>query len=385
MEKVLRATARREEIIVSRSVVYFCDLRASAKENLLGKLVRLMGRVGLEEIVPDRGLVALKLHFGEKGNTGYIRPNFVRQIVEHIRSLGGLPFLTDANTLYAGTRSDSVSHIHTAIENGFAYAVVNAPIIIADGIRGASSTPVRIDQNIFASAYIANEIIESDALLSLAHFTGHELSGFAGTIKNLAMGCASRRGKMAQHADLSPKVKRKKCVGCGECALHCGQSAIFLQDEKAAIDAKKCVGCGECILICAQKAITIRWNADIPLFQKKMVEYALAVLQGKRGRVAFMNFLTHISPACDCHGHTDAPIVQDLGIMASTDPVAIDQASVDMVNGQTAVDHSCLTGHKGAGEDKFRALYPDVDWTIQLGYAEEIGLGRRRYDLVDIG
>ncbi|MCJ7594397.1 MAG: DUF362 domain-containing protein [Desulfobacterales bacterium] len=370
---------------MSKSVVYFCDLRASAKENFLGKLVRLMGMVGLEKIVPHGGLVAVKLHFGEKGSTGYIRPNLVRRIVEHVRSLGGLPFLTDSNTLYAGTRSDSVSHINTAIENGFAYAVVNAPIIIADGIRGASSTPVRIDQNIFESAYIAKEIIESDALISLAHFKGHELSGFAGTIKNLAMGCASRRGKMAQHADLSPKVKRKKCVGCGECVEHCGRSAIRLQDEKATIDAKKCVGCGECILICSNKAIAIRWNADIPLFQKKMVEYALAVLQGKQGRVAFMNFLTHISPACDCHGYTDAPIVQDLGIMASTDPVAIDQASVDMVNGQKALDNSCLSRHKGAGEDKFRALYPDVDWTIQLGYAEEIGLGRRQYDLVDIG
>lgn len=189
---------------------------------------------------------------------------------------------------------------------------------------------------------------------------------------------------MAQHADLSPKVKRKKCIGCGECALHCGQSAIRIQDEKAAINAQECVGCGKCILICPHAAIAVRWNADIPLFQKKMAEYALAALQGKQGRAAFMNFLTQISPSCDCHGYSDAPIVQDLGIMASTDPVAIDQASVEMVNRQRGLDNSSLSNHKEAGGDKFRALYPDVDWTIQLDYAEEIGLGRRRHDLVDI-
>ncbi|MBU2498350.1 MAG: DUF362 domain-containing protein [Proteobacteria bacterium] len=370
---------------MSKSIVYFSDLRASPKETLLEKLLRLMDSVGLKQIVPDRGLVAVKLHFGEKGNTAFIRPPFVRQIVARIRSYGGFPFLTDSNTLYVGARSESVSHIQTAIENGFAYAVVNAPIIIADGMRGASSTPVRIDQKIFRTAYIGKEIVESDALISLAHFTGHELSGFAGTIKNLAMGCASRQGKMAQHADLSPKVKRKKCVGCGDCVEHCAQSAIHLKEDKAIIDAEKCVGCGKCILICPDEAIQIRWNADIPLFQKKMAEYALAVVIGKRERVAFFNFLTHVSPSCDCHAHNDAPIVQDLGIMASTDPVAVDQASVDMVNGQKALDTSCLSGDTEAGRDKFRALYPEVDWTIQLDYAQEIGLGRRRYDLVDIG
>ena len=370
---------------MSKSIVYFSDLRTSPKESLPEKLLRLTDMVGLKQIVPERGLVAVKLHFGEKGNTACIRPAFVRQIVDRIRHYGGFPFLTDSNTLYVGTRSDSVSHLRTAIENGFAYSVVNAPIIIADGMRGSSSTPVRIDQRIFTNAHISKEIVESDALISLAHFTGHELSGFAGTIKNLAMGCASRQGKMAQHADLSPKVKRKRCVGCGDCISHCAHAAIHLDEDKAAIDAEKCVGCGKCIIVCPEEAIRIRWNADIPLFQKKMAEYALAVVTGKMERVAFFNFLTHVSPSCDCQTHNDAPIVQDLGIVASTDPVAVDQAAVDLVNGQKGLDTSCLTTHKEAGQDKFRALYPEVDWEVQLDYAEEIGLGGRRYDLVDIG
>jgi uncharacterized Fe-S center protein len=374
----------RKETVVSASKVYFADLRASVRENLPAKVVRLAGMLGLESIVPRRGLVAIKVHFGEKGNTAYIRPNFVRHMVERIKSLGAYHFLTDSNTLYAGTRSDSVSHLNTAIENGFAYSVVNAPIIIADGLRGASYSSIRIDQEIVKTAYIGTDIAEADALISLAHFKGHELSAFGGTIKNLGMGCAARRGKMVQHADLSPKITRKKCVGCGQCVEHCSQSALSLRDQKAEIDLKKCVGCGECILICENKAIDVRWNRDMALFQKKIVEYASAVLKAKKGRAAFLNFLTQISPACDCYGHSDAPIVADLGVLASADPVAIDQASVDMVNRQKALEGTCLATHREAGEDKFRGLYPKVDWTVQLDYGEKIGLGMRDYELISI-
>ena len=369
---------------MSASKVYFADLRASVKENLPTKIVRLADMLGLDQIVPKRGLVAVKLHFGEKGNSAYVRPTFVRRIVERVKSLGAYPFLTDSNTLYSGTRSDSVSHLNTAIENGFAYSVVGAPIIIADGLRGAGYAPVKIGQEIVKTAYIGKDIAEADGLISLAHFKGHELSGFGGTIKNLGMGCAARRGKMVQHSDLSPKVTRKKCVGCGECVEHCAQSAITLKGEKAEINATKCIGCGECILICPNGAINVQWNADIALFQKKMNEYALAVLKGKGGRVACLNFLTQISPACDCYGHSDAPIVPDIGVLASTDPVAIDQASADMVNRQKGLEGSCLASQKETGEDKFKGLYPKVDWSAQLDYGEKIGLGRRAYHLIQI-
>ena len=369
---------------MSASKVYLADLRASFKENLPAKVVRRAEMMGLEDIVPKRGLIAVKLHFGEKGNTAYIRPNFVRQMVERIKSLGAYPFLTDSNTLYAGTRSDSVSHLITAIENGFAFSVVNAPIIIADGLRGASYSSVRIDQEIIKTAYIGTDIVEADGMISLAHFKGHELSGFGGTIKNLGMGCASRRGKMVEHSDLSPRITRKKCVGCGECVEHCSQSAITLNKGKAEIDKNKCIGCGECILICSNKAIDVRWNADMVIFQKKIVEYALAVLKGKEGKAGFLNFLTQISPACDCYDHSDAPIVPDVGILASTDPIAIDQASVDMVNRQKGLDGSSLASQKEAGGDKFRGLYPSVDWSVQLEYGEKIGLGKRDYELIPI-
>ena len=366
------------------SKVYFSDLRTSFKENIFMKLNRLMETAGMDDVVAERNLTAIKLHFGEKGNSAFIRPNFIRAIVDRVEGLGATPFLTDANTLYAGTRGNSVSHLHTAVLNGFAYSVVKAPIIIADGIRGASFKTVKIDQEHIKTAFIAKDIVEADALISVAHFKGHELSGFGGTIKNLGMGCASRKGKMAQHSDLSPKVKKKKCVGCGDCVRHCAGKAIFVKEEKASIDPKKCVGCGECILICPNGAIDVSWNADIPLFQKKMAEYTLAVLWGKEKKSFFLNFLTDISPACDCYGHSDAPIVHDVGILASKDPVAIDQASVDLVNQQTATTQSCLKEGLKSGDDKFRAVYPNIDWAIQLDHGEHIGLGSRKYELIRI-
>ncbi|MFH2218265.1 MAG: DUF362 domain-containing protein [Pseudomonadota bacterium] len=367
-----------------KSNVYFIDLRASLKENFVAKLGRLIDTAGLSDVVKKRDLVAVKLHFGEKGNTAFIRPVFIRKVVENIKNIGGVPFLTDANTLYSGTRSDSPNHLKTAIQNGFAYAVVDAPIIIADGLRGRTETPVTVNQKNFKKVYIGTDIIEADALISVAHFKGHELSGFGGTLKNVGMGCASRRGKLAQHSTVAPKIIRKKCVGCGDCTAHCSQNALSLKEEKAMLDAKKCIGCGECILVCPESAIEIAWNQAIPVFLENMMEYTLGVLKNKSGKALYINFITDVSPACDCYPMNDAPLVRDIGVVASTDPVAIDQASVDLVNREHALPGSCLNTNTGPGQDKFKGVYPKVDWEYQLEYAEKIGLGRRGYELVTI-
>ena len=367
------------------SSVFFSDMRADPKENLYAKILRLLDMVELEKKVSPRDAVAVKLHFGEKGNTAFIRPIFVRQVVDRLKALETRPFITDANTLYVGTRSDAVSHLTTAVEHGFAFSVVGAPLIIADGLYGGSYVDVPIRGKHFTSASIGSEVVHADALVSLAHFKGHELSGFGGTIKNLGMGCASRKGKLDQHSNLGPKVSRKRCIGCGDCVEHCAQQAISLdEDKKSYIDPEKCVGCGECILICPQQAIQIQWSLDIPIFLEKMVEYTQAVLAGKEEKSVFLNFLTQISPACDCYGHCDAPIVPDIGILASTDPVAIDQASADLVNQRSILAGSCLEGKTECAQDKFRGLYPKVDWEIQLTYAESLGLGSRTYELVPL-
>ncbi len=367
-----------------KSTVYFTDLRASFRENLLGKIGRLLETAGISGAVKKKDLVAVKLHFGELGNTAFIRPVYLRKIVQDIKSHGGEPFLTDSNTLYAGTRSDAPRHLKTAIQNGFAFSVVDAPIIIADGLRGKSETLIPINQNRFKSVYIASEIVQADALVSVAHFKGHELCGFAGTLKNLGMGCASRKGKLAQHSTLSPKAVKRRCVGCGDCVTHCSQGALSIIDEKAFLDSEKCIGCGECIIVCPNKAFNIRWNQSGNVFLENMIEYTMGALKGKTKKGLFINFITDITPLCDCVPCNDAPIVRDIGIVASKDPVAIDKASVDLVNKERGLPESCLKTNIEPGEDKFKGIYPKIDWSHQFEYAEKIGLGSSDYELKKI-
>jgi uncharacterized Fe-S center protein len=366
------------------SQVYFIDLRATPKESFLKKLDRLVETAGLSAMIKKRDLTAVKLHFGETGNTAFIRPVYLRQIVAALKTAGGVPFLTDANTLYAGTRSDAAHHLSTAVHNGFAYAVVEAPLVIADGLRGKSETAVPVHLKHYDEVYIGTEIVQADALISVAHFKGHELAGFGGTLKNLGMGCASRRGKLAQHSTLSPKIDPEKCIACGECAEHCPQAAIAVADDAARIDEERCIGCGECIVICPNEAVSVQWNQAIPVFLENMVEYSAGVLKGKAGKALFLNFITHVSPGCDCYPANDAPIVRDIGVLAASDPVAIDQAAVDLVNQEPALAGSCLKTNTQPGQDKFRGLYPEVDWAVQLEYAQQLGLGQRDYTLVTL-
>jgi uncharacterized Fe-S center protein len=376
-----------------KSNVFFSDLKVGFGKTLLDKLAVLLDRANLKAKINEKDLVAIKLHFGEKGNTAFIRPFFLRRVVDEVKKCKGKPFLTDTNTLYVGSRAEAVSHLTTAYENGFATSVVGAPLVIADGLRGNSAVNVKIDKPLFKTVSIAREVHMADALISVAHFKGHELSGFGGTLKNLGMGCASREGKLSQHSDLSPKVKRKTCKGCGLCIPWCSQEAISMKSVESAggkkrnvavIDPAKCIGCGECILTCPTASVEVRWNKAIPIFQKRMVEYAYGAVLRKQTKALYVNFLTQISPACDCYGFSDIPIVNDIGMLSSEDPVAIDQASVDLVNREKGNRASKLTKHWEPGEDKFRALYPEVDWNVQLSYAEEIGLGIRSYELITI-
>ncbi|MFB3884702.1 MAG: DUF362 domain-containing protein [Thermodesulfobacteriota bacterium] len=376
-----------------KSQVFFADPKSDPGKTLLNELDALLDHADLKGKIRERDLVAIKLHFGEKGNTGFVRPVFLQKIVTRVKQLKGKPFLTDTNTLYTGARSEAVSHLTTAYENGFTESAVGAPVVIGDGLRGNSAATVRIEKPIFKTVSIAHEIHMADSLICVTHFTGHELSGFGGTLKNLGMGCSSREGKLSQHSNISPQVKGKRCKGCKRCLTWCAQEAISIlppppgvetRKSRATIDPKKCVGCGECILTCPEGAILIQWNETIPTFQRKMVEYAYGAIQKKTGKILYLTFLTQISPACDCNSYSDTPIVNDIGILSSEDPVAIDQAAVDLVNGEAGNRSSKLSKNWNPGEDKFRGLYPEVDWSIQLAYGEEIGLGTRQYELIRI-
>jgi hypothetical protein len=322
------------------------------------------------------------MHFGESAVTGHVRPRFVRRIVGWLQKQGASPFLTDTNTLYRGSRADTVSHLRAAAEHGFTHQALGAPVVIAGGLRGTTEVMVPFDGRFVANAAIGPEFVKADAILAVTHFKGHEVTGFGGTLKNLGMGCASRSGKLDMHSTTKPYV-RPSCTACGVCASWCPEDAITIE-ESAVIDDDRCVGCAECIAVCPEKAVGIRWNESTDTCQMKMVEYAGAVVQAKPGRVGYVNFITDVHPVCDCYGTEKVAIVRDIGVVASLDPVAIDTASYDLVNEAPVAEDAELSDGYHVGSDKFRDLHPDVDPTVQLRHAEELGLGTRDYELVEI-
>lgn len=368
--------------------VFFAGFRArSAKENKISKIEKLFEAAGFADMVDTGLLTAIKVHFGEKGNDSFINPVFVRAVVDKVKKAGALPFITDTNTLYLGSRHNAVEHLQTALEHGFSYATVNAPLIIADGLRGGSFSSVPIDGKHFSSVKIADAIVEARSMIVMSHFKGHELAGFGGAIKNLAMGCAPSQGKCDQHASRF-SVAADNCIACGMCMAHCPQQAVSWEktEEKkhAVIDKEKCIGCGECLTVCAPKAVQIDWRAELGPFNERMVEYALGAISGKKDRVGFFNFLINITPDCDCVSWSDSPMVPDIGILASSDPVALDMASYDLVNSQSGFAHSHLKSNLAPGEDKFKGAWSYTCGEVQLSYAESIGLGTTQYGLVEV-
>ncbi len=378
------------------SQVYFTSLRTGYHNSLLTKIQRLALAAGLEDVVRKGGLTAVKLHFGERGGTAFIRPVLVRPIVDALLQAGAKPFITDSGTLYVGSRGNAVDHLNTALLNGFAYPVVGAPLVIADGIDGLDEVAVPVNLKHFKDVMIASAIAHADSVVTLTHFKLHDAAGFGGAIKNIAMGAASKKGKMAQHSEVAPRIIYKKCIGCGLCLERCAHGAISIVERQAGlaapsasavkvvqIDRELCVGCAQCIHGCQQGALTIDWDKDLPKLMEKIAEYAVGAIKGKEKRTLFINFLTQISPACDCYPFSDAPIVGDIGITASRDPVALDQACIDLLNKSPHLPSSCLKGEEHY-PDKIRAIYPNLSWERQLIHAEEAGLGTREYELVEV-
>ncbi len=361
--------------------VYFIDIHSSATKNIFQKLASLLDLPDLKEKLCLDDLLPIKLHFGEPGGWGYINPKFVKCLTDKIKTAGGKPFLTDSSTVYIGGRSEAVSHLETAILNGFSYSVVGAPIIIADGLKGESSYKAVVNLKHYRQVELASLVHSVKSIICLSHFKGHELTGFGGALKNIGMGLASKAGKLSMHSTVSPYII-KDCLGCGQCLLHCPAKAIYLKANRAWIDPEKCIGCGQCIITCPHKKIKIRWDESVENVQEKICEHVYGITKTLGIPVLYINFIINVTPDCDCCNHSDVPIVPNLGILASLDPVAIDQASVDLVNSSEGIKGTALKNNFGKGGDKFRGVHKKVDWTTQLSYGEYISLGTRNYKLV---
>ena len=366
------------------SKVYFHNLRTrNDKGNKVSKMADLFDQAGFGEIVGKDDLTAIKLHFGERGNDSFISPVLVRPVVDRIKAKGAKPFLTDTNTLYSGSRHNSVDHLITALEHGFDYTVTGAPLIISDGLKSDNIKEVRIGKKHFSSVKLAGDIVAADSMIVMTHFKAHEMAGFGGAVKNLAMGGAPAAGKREQHA-CKMAVDRDSCIGCGSCQEVCPEGAISVDGGKARVAKEECIGCGECMTVCQEKAVNLDWATAISPFMERMTEYAYGVTAALGGRVGYMNILTNITPDCDCCPWSDTPIVPDIGFLSSADPVAIDQASYDLVNAQVGLKGSMLDVNLEAGRDKFRGLRSVTEPTEQLRYGEEIGLGSRDYELIEL-
>ena len=367
------------------SSVYFWNLRAGLKNNNEARMRKLLAAAGKGLGLAAGDLTALKVHFGEQGVTGFVRPLLLKPVVTWLKEQGAKPFFTDASTLYVGQRGEAVSHSLVAAAHGFDPLLLGAPVLIADGLKGASQEMVRIRGKHVKKAFIAADIAAADALVSINHVKGHEMAGYGGALKNIGMGSASKQGKMHQHITTGPRLDVEKCVGCGACAAVCASKALTMGPKrKIRLNLEKCVGCGMCFSACKTSALGINWQTDIQAFLERMMEYAKAVIATKPKPCLHLNFVLNVCPDCDCIGFTDAPLCPDIGVLASQDPVACDQASVDLVNAAVPLWPSRLPKGIKPGANKFLAVHPHVPQDMGLAYAQKIGLGSRKYKLIEV-
>jgi len=368
------------------SDVYFWNLRASMKAPFAKRMRSLLKAAKADKVINSGDLAAVKIHFGEEGTTGFLRPLWVKPILDFISEAGGKPFLTDASTLYVGQRGEAVSHSLCAAKHGWDPLVLGAPVIIADGLRGEFEQTVPVGGKHIDEAYIAGGIAEADFLVSVNHFKGHELAGYGGALKNIGMGSASKKGKMQQHFSTGPIISEDNCVGCESCVKVCETGALSINEDngKVFLNPEKCVGCGGCFVACCHDGLRVDWKIGVQEFLERMMEYCAGVAKTKKKPCLHVNFVMDVVPDCDCVGFTDAPICPDIGVLVSFDPVAVDQASMDLVNDAQPLYPSQLPFGVTPGQNKFAAIHSHVPEQMGLDYAEELGLGTREYNLINM-
>ena len=375
---------------MARSKVYFTDFRTKLGEGLPSKLQRLIRAAGIGDIDMEGKFVAIKMHFGELGNLGFLRPNYARAVADVVRGQGGNPFLTDCNTLYVGSRKNALEHLYCAWENGFTPLTVGCPILIGDGLKGTDDVAVPVKNGEYIKeAKIGHAVMDADVFISLTHFKGHEMAGFGGAIKNIGMGCGSRAGKKEMHCNGKPTIHEDLCRGCRRCQKECANGALRFDEtrRKMSIDPVACAGCGRCIGACNFDAIEFQNWAAVKEMNCRMAEYAKAVLDG---RPSFhISLVIDVSPNCDCHAENDAAILPNIGMFASFDPLALDQACVDACLKAQPLPGSQLTDQMAKADfhdhhDHFENTSPNAEYKTCLEHSEKIGIGSREYELVTI-
>ena len=371
-------------------------------QNFSTKIKNLFDAAGIQKIITEGDLVALKIHFGTGGNQRHLEPQHIRAIADKVKETGGQPFVTDTTGIgLSAPRGTALGCLRHATLHGFTQEVLGAPVIVADGLKGLTGCKIKINGVRMKEIEIAQAIAESDAMISIAHVKGHPRTGFGASLKNVGIGCISKVSKAPLHMSKKPKINSEKCNNCGLCIPFCPVEAIQRHGKKPKISSKKCiVGCG-CWDICPENAIT-KWgglhhrNKELII---RNVDAAAGVLKyfGKK-KVAYFNFAYDITPHCDCADYGDVPMVPDIGLFVSNDPVAIDKASTDAINNSLGIKGTATEEIDAMkiGEDKIGKLadwdafqiFKNIDgtreWKLQFEIAEKLGLGTQKYKLITI-
>ncbi len=395
---------------MSQSVVLFADTKVDQNRNLFDKLEELFEKT-IGPTISEGERICLKTHFGKFGNMADMRPAIIRKMVDLLKAKGAIIALGETCGIGFsregpfGGRTSATDYYENAAMNGYSIGTMNAPLILLDGELGADTYDYDIkDGELLKTAAVARGLIGFDRTIVFSHAKGHHGTGLAGAIKNLGIGMVGKYGKASCHTDVDTplSIDQEKCLGeaCSECLRKCPKLCMTFEGNKLRIDASKCIHCFHCESIChrkvGQKAISGQFEEGTETFVKKVAESAAGVVrlcEEIHNELFFFNILLDISPVCDCSNHTPRYMTPDIGIVASKDPVAVDQAAIDLINAEPPMPGSLVTDLK-PGEDKFAALFgktddkgefkPMISHHIQIQHAEKMGLGSSNYKLAEL-
>ena len=372
---------------MEKAKVYFTNFRARPDMNLLQKLRRLIEAAGMPSMPLKDKFTAVKIHFGEPGNLAFLRPNYAKVVVDALKDMGARPFLTDCNTLYTGMRRNALDHLDAAYQNGFSPLQTGCHVIIADGLTGTDDVSVPIDGEYCREALIGRAIMDAEAVVTLNHCKCPEGTGIGGALKYLGMGCGSTAGKRHMHHEGKPTVRPELCVGCGRCVRQCAHGAIsFVQGENgrrvAQVDHDRCVGCGRCVGVCRDRGAILGPDSSNDMLNCKISEYAWAVIKDRPN--FHISLVMDVSPYCDCHAENDAPVIADVGMFASLDPVALDVACADACNRMEPLPGSFLADKEQHTGDIFNDTHPYTNWRAGVEHAAKLGVGTLDYELIEV-
>jgi uncharacterized Fe-S center protein len=349
--------------------VFFIPSQNNTDDELRVALENLLVKEKLLNYIEPKDFIAIKTHFGEAKQLGFARPLYMKMLGSLIKEKKGVPFLTETSTLYRGNRTNAVDHILHAHNQGFSIEETGLPIIMLDGLYGDEEAEVAIEGKRHKTVNIGRMMTKIQGMVMVSHFTGHLAAGFGATLKNLGMGCTSRKGKLAQHSTAKPSVNSNKCTACEVCVKWCPEDAISMIDKVAFIDKEKCIGCGQCLAMCRFDAVQYNWGATYKDIQQNIVEHAMGVHNTVKDKVLYINVLTRISKDCDCMPKYEK-ITEDIGILVSTDPVALDSASLQLVEERSG--------------KKLSEMAFDIPYHYQIDYAQKIGFGSVDYELIEV-